>query len=945
MKKITFVLVVFFITININSQTLTYAPTWPSATWSITGDYSAGNLLLNPTTSVSSFKFNDGMVAHTGDAIFLESPEIDLRAAFTAKETALKISLNIAFATTAQTPETIGLQYYDADDATWKNMPQASPQSGEMAGDYINCVTGAIDLYFDFKLFTTNQQQHFKFRFYYNDGGLSQGKGICMSAPMVTSIGGCTAPTSLSTSNLGYDSVSIGWIAHNSETQWEVEYGAQNFTLGTGISQQTNQNPNRITGLSQQTSYDVYVRADCKTVNSGGEFYSDWSSKLNFTTTSSCEAVSGFTAPSITSNSISVKWASTGNESSWTVEVGKTGYTRGVDSFFNVIANSPSTTMYGLSPDTTYDFYIQVNCGNENYSTWVGPFTYTTSAATSSIGWANLQYPGTGTINLGENFTVYAQVYINGITNSQGQGSGVRAWIGYSTADTNPNTWTNWVEASYNIDNGNNDEYMANIGAIIPVDGNYYYASRFQYGQGDYSYGGFSLGTGNFWDGSGYVSGQLTINRTFSKWSTQTSPLGSQILGKVQFVSSTEGWITAGNGQLLHTLDAGTNWSVVDPTPSETDWILSNPAGAMFWLNQTHGWVISTLGTEFANSMGAVLHYTTDGGANWTSKVISNVAHVVGVQVQFFDADNGWLSTYNTMGMNSDIYTSSDGGANWTLVSTGTGGGLLYFLDANNGWRIMTTGGSAPYTIEHSTDGGNNWTLQYTDNNSGNYNAMFFIDANNGWVVGDNDKILKTSDGGANWIPINNTGLPIGGNNFKALFFNNVNVGRIAAGGDDNRNSSILYTADGGTTWEIQPLALAPSVGKSNNGSASKTQVNNDTADILSIYFVDQLNGWYVAENGQIVHTTGDPLSVQQNNLSAIEGFSFYPNPVQDYLNLNANQKIDQVEVYNLLGQQLLQVKPNLSTYQLKLNNIKSGLYFIKVQTAGKTGTFKILKQ
>ncbi len=108
---------------------------------------------------------------------------------------------------------------------------------------------------------------------------------------------------------------------------------------------------------------------------------------------------------------------------------------------------------------------------------------------------------------------------------------------------------------------------------------------------------------------------------------------------------------------------------------------------------------------------------------------------------------------------------------------------------------------------------------------------------------------------------------------------------------------------------------------------------------------MDELNGWYVAENGQIVHTTGDPLSVQQNNLSAIEGFSFYPNPVQDYLNLNANQKIDQVEVYNLLGQQLLQVKPNLSTYQLKLNNIKSGLYFIKVQTAGKTGTFKILKQ
>lgn len=943
MKKITSFLVILFISNTLISQTLTYSPTWPSATWSITGSYSAGNLLQNPTTTDSNFKFNDGIVAHSGDVINIESPEIDLRAAFTAGETAMKISFSIAYATTAQTSETLGLQYYDADASTWKNMPQASPSPGDSAGDYANCGNGTFDLYFDFKSFSTNQQQHFKFGFYYNDGGLSQGKGVCLGAPSVISIGGCSAPTSLTTSNLSYNGASIGWTAHNSETQWEVEYGVQNFTHGNGTTQQTNQNPHGINGLNQQTSYDVYVRADCKVKNSGGELYSPWSSKLNFTTTASCAAVSGFTAPTITSNSISVKWTSTGNESSWNVEVGKTGYTRGVNSFFNVIANSSSTTMYGLSPNTAYDFYIQVNCGNQNYSTWAGPFTYATSAATPSIGWANLQYPGTGNINLGDKFTVYARVYIDGVTNFQGQGSDVQAWIGYGTADTSPDTWTNWVAATYNTDSGNNDEYMAEIGSAIPVDGDYKYASRFQYGQGNYSYGGFSLGGGNFWDGSSYVSGQLTINRTFSQWSMQSSPLGSQVLGKVQFVSATEGWITAGNGQLLHTLDAGSNWTIVDPSPSETDWIVSDAGSAMFWLNATHGWYISTLGIGFDNSAGAVLHYTVDGGANWTRKVIDNNVGVIGLQIQFFDANNGWLITFNKDTSIGSSYSSNDGGANWTLLGSSSDGDLMYFFDANTGWKITSTNHDAPYTISHTTDGGANWTTQLTDNTSGGYNAMFFIDPNHGWIVGD-DKILKTGDGGAHWDPITNTGLPVGGNVFKCLFFNNVNVGRIGAGGKDNRNSSILYTADGGTTWEIQPIALPPSINKNNGGAVSKIQGSNDTADIFSIYFVDELNGWYIADNGVIVYTTGDPLSVQSVN-NAIEGFSFYPNPVQDHLLLKAKQKIDQVEVYNLLGQQLIMAKPNVSSYQLKLNSLKAGLYFIKVKSEGKTGTYKVVKE
>ena len=939
---------IFIHKISLNTQ-LNQITTWPDQSWTIEGTYNASNLLANPTTVANNFKFDDAQVAHTGDIIYLESPVINLAPAFSANEKGLKISFNLAFALTPQTTEMIGLQYWDADASLWKDLPEGRANSGESMGDYLLCTTEQVDLYFDFSAFTANQLQNFRYRFFYDDGDLSQGKGICLLAPSLSSVSCNDAPTNLVASNINNSNfIQIGWTANGSETIWQMEYGAAGYTVGSGTKQYTDQNPTGIGGFSPQTSYDAYVRASCvpNNDNSGGELFSPWSSKVNFTTLAaepSCGEVVGNSVQATisSSNSITIQWFS-GNESAWLVEYGKQGYTQGVNQISSLAANSPDAEAVGLDPNTAYDFYIQSDCGNQNFSTWAGPFTFTTSGA--SIGWANLQWPGAGTINLGADFTVYGQIYINGITESLGQGSGVQAWVGYNSENTNPNTWANWVEASYNTDAGNNDEYKANIGSVIPVDGHYYYATRFQLGQGAYSYGGFSLGGGSFWDGLNYVSGELTINRTASQWSTQTSPLGSITLGKVQFVSATEGWITANNGQLLHTLDAGANWTVVDPTPAETDWIISDPSVAMFWLNPTHGWYISTLGTEIS-SLGAVLHYTTDGGVNWTNKVIDNTAGVIGVQVQFFDANNGWLATFNANTLIGNGYVSTDGGANWTSNGSDSDGGIMYFLDANNGWKASSVNDAPPHNISYTTDGGSHWTTQYTDITTGGFNAIHFVDANNGWVVGDKEKILKTTDGGATWTPITNTGLPVGGNNFTAVFFSNVNVGRIAAGGDDNRNSSILYTADGGTTWEIQALALPPSVGKSNSNSASKTQIADDTADIFSIYFIDELNGWYVADNGQITHTTGDPLSVQQNNLNAIEGFSFYPNPAQDQLMLKANQKIDQVEVYNLLGQQLMLVKPNVSSYQLKLNTIKSGLYFIKVKTNGKTGTYKVLKQ
>lgn len=132
--------------------------------------------------------------------------------------------------------------------------------------------------------------------------------------------------------------------------------------------------------------------------------------------------------------------------------------------------------------------------------------------------YANLQFPATATIAQGGSVTVYGQVYEAGLTdvapNIVGQAPGINAWIAVNTTNTNPNTWTTWVPATWNSGSvGNNDEYQLSIGAAL-TPGTYYYATRFQLNGGAFVYGGINQSppnNGNFWDGTTFVNGILTV--------------------------------------------------------------------------------------------------------------------------------------------------------------------------------------------------------------------------------------------------------------------------------------------------------------------------------------------------------------------------------------------------------------------------------------------------
>lgn len=168
----------------------------------------------------------------------------------------------------------------------------------------------------------------------------------------------------------------------------------------------------------------------------------------------------------------------------------------------------------------TVQFAIWANSGTasgQDYDFHVGKFRVAAIPSSATVDYCNLQFPNSGSINEGDNFTAYAEIYQAGVTEAIGQGANIESWIGYSTtdatalADFETASWT-WVPATYNSDSGNNDEYQAEIGSALS-GGNYYYASRFRYDGGVFAYGGITPGSsgGNFWDGTNFVSGQLDV--------------------------------------------------------------------------------------------------------------------------------------------------------------------------------------------------------------------------------------------------------------------------------------------------------------------------------------------------------------------------------------------------------------------------------------------------
>ncbi|TXI67684.1 MAG: T9SS type A sorting domain-containing protein [Flavobacterium sp.] len=76
-----------------------------------------------------------------------------------------------------------------------------------------------------------------------------------------------------------------------------------------------------------------------------------------------------------------------------------------------------------------------------------------------------------------------------------------------------------------------------------------------------------------------------------------------------------------------------------------------------------------------------------------------------------------------------------------------------------------------------------------------------------------------------------------------------------------------------------------------------------------------------------------------------IDNFKLSPNPVIDNLNIESDNQIINIIIYNQLGQIIFSNEINDNKRTLDLSNLSSGIYTIFIETNARTLNKKIIKQ
>ena len=318
-----------------------------------------------------------------------------------------------------------------------------------------------------------------------------------------------------------------------------------------------------------------------------------------------------------------------------------------------------------------------------------------------------------------------------------------------------------------------------------------------------------------------------------AQWTTQTSPLGTEILGKMQFVSATEGWIACGNsGNLLHTTNAGTQWNVVTPFPADTS--MSNPSDVgltMSWPNATHGWALKTYGS-FNDPNGATLYQTANGGANWTKKdfpklvpsVTYSAADLVGtwqIHAVFVDNPNdlnvfnGWAYGSTTIAANgsSSSTTTNNQGQTTTRNST-----TQFNISSRGRFAVSGTDMDGFMSADKNTI-----IITQTDG-SGGYNLIV-------WQKVNTSTVYSTADLQGTWQMHSIQTQSNAGWAHGTIVLNAAGVGTVNGFGPDNSQFSRA------TSLSLSSTGIVTSTGTDINGFLS--------ADKQTIFLTQSQNGGY----------------------------------------------------------------------------------------------------
>lgn len=173
----------------------------------------------------------------------------------------------------------------------------------------------------------------------------------------------------------------------------------------------------------------------------------------------------------------------------------------------------------------------------------------------------------------------------------------------------------------------------------------------------------------------------------------------------------------------------------------------------------------------------------------------------------------------------------------WLGVRRGVAGkdlNAVYFTSDKRGW-IAGDGGQ----VLRTDDGGKTWAQQQSGVEE-SINDIYFRDNSDGYLLAGN-RILSTEDGGATWRAAHTFAPAEFGGASPDLYsvrFATKKRGWIVGSvsrGSDVVDSLLLYTDDGGASWQRRPAPVR--------------------VELLHLDFVGERRGWIVGDRGTILRT------------------------------------------------------------------------------------------
>ena len=174
----------------------------------------------------------------------------------------------------------------------------------------------------------------------------------------------CAAPTEVSVQNITTNSAAVSWTA-NGANAWKMSYKAENASDWTIVSITNNQYV--LTGLTQNTNYEVRVMSDCGANGTSSE------AAAAFTTAADCPVPTSLTVTHHQNNSV-ITWIPVLGVNNYELQYKKEDVAFWASFSVN---NASSFVLGGLAESVTYNVRVRSLCDADEYSDWA-ELTFTT---------------------------------------------------------------------------------------------------------------------------------------------------------------------------------------------------------------------------------------------------------------------------------------------------------------------------------------------------------------------------------------------------------------------------------------------------------------------------------------------------------------------------------------------------------------------------------------